>query len=66
MDGEGVGKYIADVLRYATRELLPHGSVTLYEMGDVLLQFLGTNLSRHLPIPRSELTSRAHPKRCIA
>ena len=46
VNGEEDGKYIADVLRYATRELLPHGSVTLYEMGDVLLQFLGTNFKQ--------------------
>lgn len=35
------GEYVAGVLRYATNTLLPDESVTLYEMLDVLLQFLG-------------------------
>jgi hypothetical protein len=37
---ESVG-YVADLLRFATKELLPVGSVTLSEMADVLLQYLG-------------------------
>lgn len=34
------GEYIADLLRYATKELLPNESVPLLEVADVLIQFL--------------------------
>jgi len=32
---------IAELFRFATKELLPVGSVTVYEMADVLLQYIG-------------------------
>jgi hypothetical protein len=34
---------VAEPLRYATKELLPKGTVSVDEMGDVLLQYLGPN-----------------------
>ena len=45
VSGDDDGEYIAILLRYATKELLPNESVTMYEMADVLLQFLGPNFA---------------------
>lgn len=40
------GAYIAELLRYAAKELRPNDSVTLYETADVLLQFLGPHFAK--------------------
>jgi hypothetical protein len=39
------GEFMADILRYAAKELLPKETVTVDEMVDVLLQFLGTDFA---------------------
>jgi hypothetical protein len=39
---------VAEPLRYATKELLPNGTVTENEMADVLLQFLGPDYVRRI------------------
>ena len=45
---------IADYLRYASKELLPNGLVTVDEMVDVLLQFLGPELAREIGVPNRQ------------
>lgn len=39
--GSSLNLSVTDLLRYATKELLPNGRVTVHEMADVLLQNLG-------------------------
>jgi hypothetical protein len=45
---------IADSLRYASKELLPNGSVNVDEMLDVLLQFLGPEFVREIGVPNRQ------------
>ncbi|MGB9409405.1 MAG: hypothetical protein WCA89_17860 [Terracidiphilus sp.] len=48
------GSIIADYLRYASKELLPNGLVTVDEMIDVLLQFLGPEMACEIGVPNRQ------------
>jgi hypothetical protein len=54
---------IADYLRYASKELLPNGLVTVDEMFDVLLQFLGPEMAREIGVPNRQRYEIGTPNR---